>query len=135
MNNISVPQFFKDFTGNLDEFRLLLENLERGTAFEYGTEEEQSKLLEELHNGFVGIHPTVSEDSVHSNDLGEWFYFNRRYYHMNDVQGVQGTRGKQGPQGAQGIQGKDANIWLVQGLQGLQGTQGYPGMIVMGIVG
>jgi hypothetical protein len=117
MNNISVPQFFKDFTGTIDDFRLLIDNLSRGTADrdKYGDAEEQLKLLNELHNSFVGIHPTDANNSVQTTDLGEWFYYNHRYYHMRGgsgggVQGAQGARGTQGVQGIQGASGGGAGV-------------------------
>lgn len=82
MNSINIPHFFKDYTGSIDDFRILLENLNRGTAPEYGTPEEQMVLLQELHKSFVGIHPNKSENSVNNIDLGEWIYYNKRYYHL-----------------------------------------------------
>lgn len=109
MNNISVPQFFKDFTGSIDDFRILIDNLSRGTADpnKYGDAEAQLKLLNEIHNSFVGIHPTNANNSVQPADLGEWFYYNHRYYHMRGGSGggTQGTQGAQGVQGAQGSSG------------------------------
>lgn len=112
MNNISVPQFFKDFTGSITDFRLLIDNLSRGTADpdKYGSPDEQLKLLEELHKSFVGIHPTNANNSVQPDDLGEWFYYNHRYYRTGGGSGgcSQGAQGAQGVQGAQGISGTTA---------------------------
>lgn len=107
MNNISVPQFFKDFTGTIDDFRILIDNLSRGTADpeKYGNAEEQLRLLNELHNSFVGIHPTNANNSIQTADLGEWFYYNHRYYHMRGGGGGGGTQGTQGIRGIQGVQG------------------------------
>jgi hypothetical protein len=122
MNSITIPQFFKDFTGSIEDFRLLLENLANGTAdHKYGeTPEEQQRFLQEIHHGFTGIHSTNSENSLNPRDIGEWFYYNKRFYHTGGV-GVQGVQGIQGIQGIQGTQG-------TQGNRGTQGTQGNVGI-------
>ena len=97
MANIDIPNFFRDFVGSMEDFRTLLENLEWGRADEskYGPREEQPKILEQLHNSFVGGHPTDSTDSVNSEDFGEWLYYNGVFHPTNGQGG--GGQGLQGP--------------------------------------
>lgn len=50
--DFKFPEFFKDFTGTIDQFRALLKDLEAGTAGpEYGNVDDQKELVDKLKIG------------------------------------------------------------------------------------